>query len=61
MAATGGFILFACAVAVLLVARPADGESAPFLKVWFVGQIYAMLSMVLGVTGVRLIISDWPF
>ncbi len=41
-----GFILIAVTVAMVMVARPADGESAPFLKVWFVGQAYALAAMV---------------
>ena len=36
---TAGLILIAATVAMIVVARPADGESAPFLKVWIVGQI----------------------
>ncbi|HET7850845.1 MAG TPA: hypothetical protein VFL51_17480 [Pseudolabrys sp.] len=61
MTLMAGILLFVFAVAMLLVARPADGESASFLKVWFIGQIYAMVTLVLGVTGVTMIISDWPF
>lgn len=45
----------------LVIARPADGESAPFLKVWIVGQVYALAAMVSGVIGVTIIISTWPF
>ena len=36
---TGGLVLIAVAIAMVVLARPADGESAPFLKVWIVGQI----------------------
>jgi hypothetical protein len=56
-----GPILLAVTVAMILVARPADGESASFLKNWFVGQIYALGAMVSAVVGVTILITDWPF
>ena len=58
---TGGLILLAIPVAMVLLARPADGESAPFLKVWIVGQVYALAAMVSAVMGVTTVISSWPF
>ena len=61
MGLTAGLVLFIVAIGMLLIARPADGESARFLKVWIVGQIYAMTVMVLGVVGVTLVITDFPF
>ena len=57
---TLGLIFVAVAVAMVLLARPADGESAPFLKVWIVGQIYALTAMVSGVMGVTLVIIARP-
>jgi len=60
MTLTSGFVLFAVAVAMLFFARPADGVSASFLKVWIVGQIYAMTAIVAGVMGVTMILSGWP-
>jgi hypothetical protein len=44
----------------IVIARPKDGVSAPFLKVWIVGQIYALAAMVSAVIGVTIIISTWP-
>jgi len=34
-------------------------ESAKFLKVWIVGQIYALVAMVSAVLGVTIIIATW--
>ena len=56
---TFGLILLAVTIAMLVIARPADGESAKFLKVWIVGQIYALTAMVSAVLGVTIIISTW--
>jgi len=58
---TAGLILIAVTVAMIVLGRPADGESAPFLKVWIVGQIYALTAMVSGVIGVTVAIIAWPF
>ena len=56
---TFGLILLAVTIAMLVIARPADGESAKFLKVWIVGQIYALAAMVSAVIGVTIIIATW--
>lgn len=58
---TVGLVLIAVTVAMVLLARPADGESAPFLKVWIVGQVYALTAMVSAVIGVAIIIINRPF
>lgn len=58
---TGGLILIAVAIAMVVLARPADGESAPFLKVWIVGQIYALAAMVSAMMGVTIVIVTRPF
>lgn len=58
---TAGFVLLAVTVAMIVVARPADGVSAPFLRVWIVGQIYALAAMVSAVIGVTILIIAWPF
>jgi hypothetical protein len=57
---TAGLVLIAIAIAMVLVARPADGESAPFLKVWIVGQVYALTAMLSAVMGVTLAIINAP-
>jgi len=54
-----GLLLLAVTVAMLLLARPSDGVSAPFLKVWIVGQACVMTAMVSAVIGVTLLISNW--
>jgi hypothetical protein len=56
-----GLVLIALAVAMVVVARPADGVAAPFLRAWPIGQAYTMVTMASSVTGVALIISNWPF
>lgn len=56
-----GFAMIGAAALMILVARPKDGESAPFLKVWIVGQIYAMVALIGVVLGVTLVVIDWPF
>ena len=57
---TAGLVLIAITVAMIVIARPKDGGAAPFLKVWIVGQIYALAAMVSAVIGVTIIISTWP-
>jgi len=56
-----GLILIGVTVAMIVFGRPADGESAPFLRVWIVGQIYALAAMVSAVIGVTIAITTWPF
>ena len=61
MNSIAGLVLLALAAVMVLVARPGDGESAPFLKVWIVGQLYALAAMITGVAGITLVIINWPF
>ena len=61
MSFTAGLVLIAVTVAMIVVARPADGELAPFLRVWIVGQLYALAAMVSAVLGVTIMIITWPF
>ncbi len=56
-----GAILVGITIAMVLIARPADGEAAPFLKSWPVGQAYAITAMMSAVSGVALVITNWPF
>ena len=58
---TAGLILIAVTIAMIVVARPANGELAPFLRVWIVGQLYALTAMVSAVIGVTIMIIAWPF
>ena len=55
-----GVALIAVAVGMILFARPRDGVSAPYLRVYIVGQLYVMTAMVSAVIGVALIIANWP-
>lgn len=57
---TLGLILLAVTVAMVLLARPVEGEPARFLKVWIVGQMYVMTAMVSAVMGATIIITTWP-
>jgi hypothetical protein len=57
---TAGLVLIAITIAMIVIARPKDGVSAPFLKVWIVGQIYALTAMVSAVIGVTIIVATWP-
>jgi hypothetical protein len=56
---TFGLILIGVTFAMVILARPSDGESAPFLKSWIVGQLYALTAMVSAVIGVTIVISTW--
>jgi len=56
-----GLLLIGVTFAMVLLARPADGLSAPFLRLWIVGQIYALAAMASAVIGITLVISNWPF
>jgi hypothetical protein len=56
-----GVGLIVVAIGMLWIGRPAKGEaSAPFMRVWIVGQLYAMVAMVSGVAGMALLLSNWP-
>jgi hypothetical protein len=58
---TAGLVLVSVTVAMIVFGRPADGVAAPFLKVWIVGQVYALVAMVSAVMGVTILITTWPF
>jgi hypothetical protein len=54
-----GIVLICIAVAMLWLARPADGVSLPwFKKAWIIGQVYVMAAMVLFIMGGAAIISS---
>jgi hypothetical protein len=52
--------LVALTALMVLAARPKDGESAPFLKSWPVGQAYTLVAMTSAVSGVAMLIFSWP-
>lgn len=61
MGLTAGLVFIAVAIGLILIGRPGDGVSARFLRVWIVGQAYAMITLIAAVMGVTLIITDLPF
>ena len=50
--------LIVAAVAMVMVGRPRNGVSRPFFKVWIVGQIYVLISLISAVMGVALLIAS---
>lgn len=56
-----GVALIAVAAGMILVARPSDGVSAPYLRIFIVGQIYLLTAMIAVVVGVAVVIVNWPF
>lgn len=56
-----GLVLLAVMVGMIAVARPSAGPTVSFLQNWVVGQIYALLTLGIGVVGVSLILNDLPF
>jgi hypothetical protein len=52
---TAGIALIAVAIVMLVFMRPKDGIAHPFLRVWIVGQIYALTILILGTAGVALL------
>ena len=56
-----GLALIAVAVGMVFLGRPGKGmDSAPFLKVWIVGQAYIIATIVCLVMGTTLIIQSLP-
>ena len=56
-----GVALIVLAIGMILVGRAPKGmESAPFLKVWIVGQAYIIATIICLVIGTTLIIQSLP-
>jgi len=55
-----GLVLLGVTFGMIILARPADGVAAPFLKNWVVGQTYALAALSTAVVGVSLILNDLP-
>jgi len=56
-----GVALIALAIGMILVGRAPKGmDSAPFLRVWIVGQAYIIATIVCLVVGTTLIIQGLP-
>jgi hypothetical protein len=60
MSLMAGIVLIATSILALVLSRPRDGVALPFLRVWIVGQIYALTIMIVGLVGVALIYEQ-PF
>jgi len=54
-----GLTFIAVTVIMMLVARPRDGVSAPFLRIWIVGQVYVLVALVSAVLGAAAVISSF--
>jgi hypothetical protein len=56
-----GVALIALAIGMILVGRAPKGmDSAPFLKIWIVGQAYIIATIICLVIGTSLIIQSLP-
>jgi hypothetical protein len=56
-----GVVLILVAVGMVVIGRPAKGEaSTSFLRVWIVGQLYAMTALASLVAGVAYLLNNWP-
>ena len=56
-----GVALIALAIGMILVGRAPKGmDSAPFLRIWIVGQAYIIATIVCLVVGTTLIIQSLP-
>ena len=56
-----GFIALMCAM--IWIGRPARGaDSVPWLRVYIIGQVYALAAMLFGIIGLSLLLqnSPWP-
>ncbi len=60
MTSISGLLLIAFTAAMIVVARPSDGISAPFLRIWIVGQAYTLIALISAVMGVSLLIISLP-
>ena len=56
-----GLILIAVTVAMIVAARPRNGEPAPFLTWWVAGQAYILTALTSAVMGVSFAITSLPF
>ena len=56
-----GLILIGVGVGMLAFGRPAKGmDAAPFLKVWIVGQMYVLATLVAFVMGTSFVVMSLP-
>lgn len=59
---TGGIILLAVAVAMVLVGRGRpDGEPRAFLSNYLIAQVYSVAVVAVFVASVAAILLNWPF
>jgi hypothetical protein len=55
-----GVALIGLTIGMIIFARPSDGVSAPYLKVYIVGQAYLLTAMISAVIGIAFIIVNFP-
>jgi hypothetical protein len=55
-----GVALIIIAVGMIFLARPRDGVSAPYLRIYIVGQLYILTALIGMVMGTALMIVNWP-
>ncbi len=56
-----GVALLAVMCVMIWIARPPKGQdSAPWLRVYIVGQVYVMIELLCGVTGISFLIQSFP-
>lgn len=55
-----GVALIVIAAGMILLARPRDGKSAPYLRIYIVGQLYILTALIGTVMGAALMIVNWP-
>ena len=55
-----GVVLILASVSMIYFARSLDGTPRPFLQNWLLCQLYALLSMVVGILGFAAIILVGP-
>jgi hypothetical protein len=58
---TGGIVLLGASIVMIFFGRARAGEErAIFRRYWIVGQLYALITMMVGLAGVGAIILNWP-
>jgi hypothetical protein len=62
MGLLSGIVLFVAGIGLTFLGRPGSGGEyvVPLMRVWVVGQIYVLATLIALVIGCTLIISNWP-
>jgi hypothetical protein len=57
-----GPLLVGLTVLMIVWARPSpDGEPAPFLRSWAIGQAYVLAALASTIGGAAVTVASWPF